>query len=69
MESIFSARGAAEAVPIWFVTSANYPDDTEGDPFRPGGSRCPPGHTGRHPAPPARIKTDMKLKNRPKHGQ
>src|SRR3974390_1807769 len=26
MESIFSARGTAEAVPIWFVTSANYPD-------------------------------------------
>ena len=26
MDSIFSARGTAEAVPIWFVTSANYPD-------------------------------------------
>ena len=26
MDSIFIARGAAEAVPIWFVTGANYPD-------------------------------------------
>ena len=26
MDSIFSARAAAEAIPIWFVTSANYPD-------------------------------------------
>ena len=26
MESIFSLRGTAEAVPIWFVTSANYHD-------------------------------------------
>ena len=26
MDSIFSVRGSAEAVPIWFVTSANYPD-------------------------------------------
>src|SRR4029077_16785869 len=26
MDSIFSARGSAEAVPIWFVTSTNYPD-------------------------------------------
>src|SRR5215468_11472656 len=26
MESIFSLRGTAEAVPIWFVTSANYLD-------------------------------------------
>ena len=26
MESIFSARGTAEAVPIWFVTRTNYPD-------------------------------------------
>jgi leucyl aminopeptidase len=26
MDSIFIARGSAEAIPIWFVTSANYPD-------------------------------------------
>ena len=26
MDSIFLARGSAEAIPIWFVTSANYPD-------------------------------------------
>ena len=26
MDSIFSARATAEAIPIWFVTSANYPD-------------------------------------------
>ena len=26
MDSIFVARGAADAVPIWFVTAANYPD-------------------------------------------
>src|SRR5690242_15024337 len=26
MDPIFSARATAEAIPIWFVTSANYPD-------------------------------------------
>ncbi len=26
MDSIFIARGTAEAIPIWFVTAANYPD-------------------------------------------
>src|SRR5215831_1748396 len=26
MDSIFSVRGAAEAIPIWFVTSTNYSD-------------------------------------------
>jgi leucyl aminopeptidase len=26
MDSIFVARGAADAVPIWFVTAANYPE-------------------------------------------
>ena len=26
MDSLFIARGSAEAIPIWFVTSANYPD-------------------------------------------
>jgi leucyl aminopeptidase len=26
MDSIFSARGTTEAIPIWFVTSANYPE-------------------------------------------
>ena len=26
MDSIFIARGTAEAIPIWFVTGANYPD-------------------------------------------
>jgi len=45
------------------LTSANHPDDTEGDPARPRGSRCRPGHTGQHPAPHARTKTDMKPKN------
>ncbi len=26
MDSIFVTHGAADAVPIWFVTAANYPD-------------------------------------------
>jgi leucyl aminopeptidase len=29
MDSIFVARGAADAVPIWFVTAANWPDVRE----------------------------------------
>jgi hypothetical protein len=51
------------------LTSANHPDDTKGDAFRPRGSRCRPGHAGQHPTPPARTETDMKLKNRPQHKQ
>jgi hypothetical protein len=49
------------------LTSASYPVDTEGDTFRPCGSRCRPGHAGQHPTPPARTETDMKLKNRLDH--
>ena len=51
------------------LTSTNRPGDTEGEQARPGGSRCRPGHTGQHPAPFAGTETDMKLKNRPQHGQ
>ena len=45
------------------LTSANRPDDTEGDPVRPRGSRGRPGHAGQHLLPPAGTETDMKFKN------
>ena len=34
------------------LTSTNHPSDTEGGPPRRGRSRCAPGHTGHHRAPP-----------------
>ena len=51
------------------LTSTNHPSDTEGGPPRRGRSRCAPGHTGHHRAPPAPGQTDTTPENRHQHNQ
>ena len=51
------------------LTSTDHPSDTKGGPPRRGRSRCAPGHTGHHRAPPHQEQTDTTLETGRQHNQ